>query len=301
MNERDNQAFNPLPPLRGVDAGYQFDTSPNGAESPYLSFLGTTPPQASDSYSPDSPEAVKYASASAEKWRDTSEACKESPMNRNNALDLSEDAIMNTSHLFDEAAGLDLDDVDDLTSLSCPPLSSFKTEETSAEDSPQAKANGQPPRDSDSPDAKSTSSGSSNDTWQTRLEELKEYKEKHGDVEVPQKYGPLGTWVNKQRNEYNKIQKGVKSQLTQERISQLNSINFRWAQSKGQKLWETRFNELKEYKEKNCHCNVNTKDGRLGRWVTTQRSDHKNNKISKGNKAKLDSIGFQWKMLGLDK
>eukprot|EP00984_Skeletonema_dohrnii_P003370 scaffold1132_cov118-Skeletonema_dohrnii-CCMP3373.AAC.2 len=153
--------------------------------------------------------------------------------------------------LFDEAAGLDLDAVDDFTSLSCPPLSSFKTEEeTSAEDSPQAKANGQPPRDSDSPDAKSTSSGSSTDTWQTRLEELMEYKAKHGNVEVPQKYGPLGTWVNKQRNEYNKIQKGVKSQLTQERISQLNSINFRWAQLKGQKLWETRFNELKEYKEK---------------------------------------------------
>eukprot|EP00984_Skeletonema_dohrnii_P021745 scaffold10944_cov84-Skeletonema_dohrnii-CCMP3373.AAC.4 len=191
MNERDNQAFSPLHPLRGADAGYQFDTSPNRAEIPYLSFPGTTPPQASDSYSPDSLEAVKYASASAE-WRDTRDACKESPMNRNNALDQSEDAIMNTSHLFDEAAGLDLDDVDDLTSLSCPPLSSFKTEEeTSAEDSPQAKANGQPPRDSDSPDAKSTSSGSSTDTWQTRLEELKEYKAKHGDVEVPQKCGPL--------------------------------------------------------------------------------------------------------------
>ncbi len=122
--------------------------------------------------------------------------------------------------------------------------------EISAEHSPQAKANGQPPRESDSTDAKSTSSGSYTDTWQTRLEELKEYKAKNGHVEVPQKYLPLGTWVNKQRNEYNKIQKGVKSQLTQERISQLNSINFRWAQSKGQKLWETRFNELKEYKEK---------------------------------------------------
>eukprot|EP00984_Skeletonema_dohrnii_P036558 scaffold37652_cov155-Skeletonema_dohrnii-CCMP3373.AAC.1 len=115
MNERDNQAFNPLPPLRDVDAGYQFDTSPNRAESPYLSFPGTTPPQASDNYSPDSPEAVKYASTSAKKWRDTRDACKESPMNRNDALDLSEDAIMNTSHLFDEAAGFDLDAVDDST------------------------------------------------------------------------------------------------------------------------------------------------------------------------------------------
>eukprot|EP00984_Skeletonema_dohrnii_P009538 scaffold3651_cov128-Skeletonema_dohrnii-CCMP3373.AAC.5 len=74
------------------------------------SFPGTAPPQASsDSYSPDSQEAVKYASASAEKWEDTSDTGKESPMNRNNALDLSEGAIMNTSHLFDEAAGLDLD------------------------------------------------------------------------------------------------------------------------------------------------------------------------------------------------
>eukprot|EP00984_Skeletonema_dohrnii_P021746 scaffold10945_cov83-Skeletonema_dohrnii-CCMP3373.AAC.1 len=117
MNERDNQAFSPLHPLWDAGAGYQFDTSPNRAERPYLSFPGTTPLQASDSYSPDSPEAVKYAtaSASAEKWRDTSDAGKESPMNRNDALDLSEDAIMNTSHLFEEAAGFDLDDVDDFT------------------------------------------------------------------------------------------------------------------------------------------------------------------------------------------
>ena len=72
----------------------------------------------------------------------------------------------------------------------------------------------------------------------------------HGDFKVPQKYGPLGVWVNKQRNEYNKFEKGMKSQLTHERISQLNSINFTRAKSYGQDLWESRFNELKEYKEK---------------------------------------------------
>lgn len=217
----------------------QIDTSPIGAESP---FAGTTPPQVTDGHSPESLEASRYASASpSKKWADMSDVAKDSAMDRND-LDLS---------VFDDEEGLDLqhDAVSDLMNLSSsPPLLPMKSgEETSTGDS-SLENEGQP--SSDSPDTKSTGSGSSIDMWQTRFEELQEYKALHGDFDVPQKYGPLGVWVNKQRNEYHNGEKGMKSQLTQQRISQLDSIGFRWAKKYGQELWETRFKELKEYKEK---------------------------------------------------
>ena len=31
--------------------------------------------------------------------------------------------------------------------------------------------------------------------WDARFQELKKYKETHGDCNVPQKHGPLGEWV----------------------------------------------------------------------------------------------------------
>lgn len=170
-------------------------------------------------------------------------------------------------------------------------------------------------------------SGSSKDVWQTRFEELQHYKQIHGDFNVPQKSGPLGVWVNKQRNEYSKFKAGKKSQLTQERIAQLHSINFTPATHYGQELWELRFNELKAFQEKvrfvtmlirgvltvfclsvysfsyfqNHHCNVKTKGSALGRWVTTQRSLYKQKKMPQEKKAKLNGIGFIWQRLGIDK
>ena len=39
--------------------------------------------------------------------------------------------------------------------------------------------------------------------WETRFHELINYKAKHGDCNIPQSRGPLGTWVKKQRFNYN--------------------------------------------------------------------------------------------------
>ena len=67
--------------------------------------------------------------------------------------------------------------------------------------------------------------------WKKRLKELKVYKKKHGDCLVPQKYEcnfQLGTWVNNQRAEYKKWLRGVHTSITQERIDQLNEIDFVW-------------------------------------------------------------------------
>ncbi len=137
----------------------------------------------------------------------------------------------------------------DLNGPSKESLSSTKNEEKSSTVGSQSDEEPQPSRDSCS-QAKISGSRCSMDTWQTRFEELKTYKRKHGDCNVPQKEKDLGNFVNKQRNEYNKRLEGMKSQLSSEQISQLNSIGFSWAVMDGQDLWVRRYNELKEYKRK---------------------------------------------------
>jgi len=68
-------------------------------------------------------------------------------------------------------------------------------------------------------------------SWQQRLDELVEFKDKFGHCYVPQEYEAnkqLGTWVKKQRQEYKKLKEGKKSQMTKERIEMLTNVGFDW-------------------------------------------------------------------------
>ena len=56
-------------------------------------------------------------------------------------------------------------------------------------------------------------------------------KTHNGDVNVPQYYPAdkaFGRWVMKQRSEYSLRLRGLKSQLTDERVEKLNAIGFSW-------------------------------------------------------------------------
>merc|ERR1711957_52302 len=76
--------------------------------------------------------------------------------------------------------------------------------------------------------------------WETRLEELKKFKEHHGHCNVPSTYPknqPLANWVFKQRGQHRLYQKmgyptpGAKRHMchmTTERIVMLDSIGFEW-------------------------------------------------------------------------
>ena len=69
------------------------------------------------------------------------------------------------------------------------------------------------------------------DVWDRRLDELREYRDKHGDFKVPQDYEPspsLAKWVMKQRQYYRILRKGRPSQMTEERIDRLEGIGFEW-------------------------------------------------------------------------
>ena len=90
--------------------------------------------------------------------------------------------------------------------------------------------------------------------WETRFDELVQYKAKHGTCSVPNRLGPLGRWVTSQRSAY------MAGSLARDRIQRLSSIGFKWRK---RLPWETRFDELAQYKAKHGDCNVQARQGKL--------------------------------------
>jgi len=135
--------------------------------------------------------------------------------------------------------------------------------------------------------------------WLARYDELKEYMAKHGDSIPASHSGPLGKWVDIQRDFYIQLARGERSSMTDERIRKLEAIGFQWPKHRTN-LWEERLRELKEFKVKHGHCNVLTSTGKLGTWIKTQRRQYW--LLKKGKKSsmthdrihKLESLGFQW-------
>jgi len=76
--------------------------------------------------------------------------------------------------------------------------------------------------------------------------------------------------------------------------------------SEFQRRWDNKFLQLKAiYKKHNTTLASKLagkptypKHSKIGRWVTIQRKKYKENKLSKDQIALLESIGFQWKVLG---
>jgi Helicase associated domain len=67
--------------------------------------------------------------------------------------------------------------------------------------------------------------------WENRYEQLVQYRNQHGDCNVPQSYPPdkpFGRWVMKQRCQHSLKLRNEKSQLTDEREKKLNDIGFSW-------------------------------------------------------------------------
>ena len=131
--------------------------------------------------------------------------------------------------------------------------------------------------------------------WEEMFNALNEYKKIHGNCNVPKdyrEYKKLGTWVGRQRTNYQN------SKLSEDRIERLEEIGFEWEQL--ELKWEEMFNALNEYKKIHGNCNV-PKDYReykkLGTWVHVQRSNYQNGKLSEDRIKRLEDIGFTWERL----
>ena len=104
----------------------------------------------------------------------------------------------------------------------------------------------------------------------------------------------LGSWVLRQRQEYSKYitlsdeqrnssqrnassRSGeVSSMLDQRKINALNEIDPEWWKSHNQRIWECRYQELKEYQQVHGDCCVpiSYQNRKLANWVSNQRKKY---------------------------
>ena len=154
-------------------------------------------------------------------------------------------------------------------------------------------------------------------TWAERLEQLKQYKEKYGDCNVPITWAEnpaLGRWVHTQRHqgklrqEHRTDSKRISnSTMSDERFKLLDDVGMRWevrSQKAPQRAtWDDRFSELKTFYEANGHCAVPETNAALNRWCHDQKgyletldkdlNDVKaRKKLSLEKQQNLASIGF---------
>lgn len=112
-------------------------------------------------------------------------------------------------------------------------------------------------------------------SFEERVLELREYREEHGDANVPIKYEKnpqLGPWIMNQRVQYRLFREGKQSSMTERRIMILEMEGMRWEVKYDN--WDKRFQELKEYKQEHGDCKVPSRysaNSSLGQWVTNQR------------------------------
>ncbi len=137
-------------------------------------------------------------------------------------------------------------------------------------------------------------------TWDDYYQLLKEYQEKHGNIDVPRSYEKdgmkLGAWLSSQRHAYN-----GKGKIAEEKIELLNHLGMNWQIR--DKIWNDYYQLLKEYQEE--HGNIDVpysyeKDGiKLGIWLNNQRKAYQKkgkNKIIEEQIQRLDQLGMKWQV-----
>jgi len=134
--------------------------------------------------------------------------------------------------------------------------------------------------------------------WMERYKALERYTRQHGNPHVPRMYSDrrLAKWVWIQRHRKAGDYKinGKLDLMSAEQTALLNKLGFRWELSDYR--WDERLNEVKAFKEKHGRYPVSfARDGRdLAGWVSRQRQKHSRGELDPEQKAKLDSIGFDW-------
>mmetsp|Transcript_10065 Transcript_10065/g.18107 ORF Transcript_10065/g.18107 Transcript_10065/m.18107 type:complete len:601 (-) Transcript_10065:190-1992(-) len=162
--------------------------------------------------------------------------------------------------------------------------------------------------------------GKNNQKWLDKFDDLRRYKELHGDTNVPRSYDDaLSKWCATQRLRCKEVMIGdTKTPMTQTQFQALQGIGFDMAVKRKQydrsvldKKWVEKFDELLQYKEKQGNTDVAVRKGfeeykQLANWAGLQRRKYKAKQT--GTKAgrttgitdeqikKLASVGFSFSL-----
>lgn len=140
--------------------------------------------------------------------------------------------------------------------------------------------------------------------WDIQFKELLTFKSKHGHCRVPQNYEDnpaLSHWVKRQRYQHKCKREGKVSSMSESRIRKLEHIGFVWDAQ--ELLWQTRFEELTNYRLKHGHCNVPYNyhlNRKLPTWIKCQRRQFKLLKegqpsnMTQERITLLQGLGFKW-------
>lgn len=132
------------------------------------------------------------------------------------------------------------------------------------------------------------------------LAAITEFKKEHGHCRVPEGYVTkngmkLKVWVNTRRKDY----KIKNSNLTAERVAQLESLGFDWDPLESD--FQRGLSELAIFKKECGHCRVEQKhitenNFPLGNWVGSRRKDYRENNtyLTTERIVKLEALGFEW-------
>lgn len=136
------------------------------------------------------------------------------------------------------------------------------------------------------------------DQWSIMFRQFREYRILKGTCKIPKKYAEnlkLGRWADNQKLHYSNLKFGKNGQkIKEERVAKLDGIGMYW----GTKFpeppsWETRFEELKEYKTAmRCDPAVDLKNPTpLATWVSAQRNEYRRFKKGRDSLLTLEQIG----------
>jgi len=126
--------------------------------------------------------------------------------------------------------------------------------------------------------------------WDEKIKALKDFKAEHGHCRIDQSTS-LGQWINRQCSLFSK------GKLSADRVAELESIGIVWNLRISK--WESKFDSLTSYIERFGHSRVPRSDKNfrdLAIWINTQRKFYSQGKLPSDRIAKLEGIGFEWKL-----
>lgn len=128
--------------------------------------------------------------------------------------------------------------------------------------------------------------------WDGMFRQLRVFKERFGHCNVQrnwQENPALGVWSQTLRSSYRE------KSLAPEWIARLEALGFVWHVHDS--IWETRFRELVDYKERFGDCNLPQhwpENPALADWCGKQRKANNIGKVSAERIARLEALGFEW-------
>lgn len=131
-------------------------------------------------------------------------------------------------------------------------------------------------------------------TWGRWYDRLIAFKETYGHCNVShgdRKHSSLAAWVTEQRRA------ARQGSLSPDAKSKLDTLGIIWLpKQKNDEFWSEMYDRLIEFKKRQGHVDVPQRwpDGKLARWVGTQRRYYRVGKLSQDRLDRLTSIGFRF-------